>query len=551
MRLWGLGDIMVKNKKIILVGCMLLIICSVIGVAIHCNNQSIQYKEQQYLQIDGYRTITANSIKKKKVALTVETSLSLSQQEEMRLFEILENDCKLLKSNLRSDHEINVVIISDEYILSKNNGVIYNNGIVICNLIAFENKNYRTALVGAVLQTTEKWKQVAAAEYFFAEKSYENPLSELKSYYESNKDDLLLTLFQGYFNKDFVNDEILAIACKTAVSLGKYILDNYSLNDFINASLMDYRDEWLQNNGIEATFDVPYDLSWLDGAIYSEKFLQYPLVIETKNRIFYLDSFHSDRKSATFDTPQAVIAHLSNGYKGVNETLKYIQLDLETNQLTETIINNYNKRIEYYISSQERRTETNVDKGKVYLRDPSEFIHETMHILTMDGNRIDGAWFAEGVAEFLSREKSNVKSDIDYRMYNSFQSAEVTGDLKSFVQDVKVKYESLGGTFDSIETFKFYLVEQSIAYVTLTNPEYKQNIKFPYATTSVKDMRYLYSGDKGNDLTYPESYFIVKYLITNYGLDKVLSCCLDYNLEQIFGKTYEDIYLDFIKEIKD
>ena len=154
---------------------MLLIICSVICVAIHCNNQSMQYKEQQYLQIDGYRNITANSIKKKKVALTVETSLSLSQQEEMRLFEILENDCKHLKSNLRSDHEINVVIISDEYILSKNNGVIYNNGIVICNLIAFENKNYRTALVGAVLQTTEKWKQVAAAEYFFAEKSYENP----------------------------------------------------------------------------------------------------------------------------------------------------------------------------------------------------------------------------------------------------------------------------------------------------------------------------------------------------------------------------------------
>mgnify|MGYP007092082265 FL=1 len=106
MRLWGLCDIMVKNKKIILVGCMLLIICSVIGVAIHCNNQSIQYKEQQYLQIDGYRTITANSIKKKKVALTVETSLSLSQQEEMRLFEILENDCKHLKSYLRSDHEI-------------------------------------------------------------------------------------------------------------------------------------------------------------------------------------------------------------------------------------------------------------------------------------------------------------------------------------------------------------------------------------------------------------------------------------------------------------
>lgn len=537
---------MTKSRKILIViaiGAM-LIIGGVIGV-VHLNMSSAEYKERQHLQIDGYRNVTADSVKKGKLTLFIETDLSLSKQNEMQLFEALKDDYDYLESKLKLAPVVNVAIISDDYILSESDGFAYNHGIVVCTLTAFENKNYRTAFTGGYLRTTEKWKQVAVKEYVFGEKNCEN-MTALKSYYENNEDELLLTLFQGYFNKKFASEKIIEIANMTAAHLGKYILDNYGLNDLMSASLTDYRSDWLKNNNINATFNTSCDLSWLNGAVYSEKFLQYPLVIETDNRAFYLDSFHHERDSATFDTPRTVIEHLSNGYTGVTEVLEYLRLNSATKNIAGDIANNYDRKIEYYISSHERGTEADVDSGKVYLRDPSEFIHETMHILTMDKNRVNGAWLAEGLAEFLCREKSKVKSDIDYRMYYSFKGTDATGELKAFVEEVKIKYKSLGGSFNSFEEFEFNLLEQSIAYVTLAKPEYKQTIEFPYATTSVKDMRYLSTNDVGNNLTYPESYLLVKYLINKYGLEKVLLCCFDFNLERAFGKTYEDIYSDFV-----
>lgn len=539
-----------KNRKTIVVLCAILIFCSIVGIVLYQNTFSVQYKERQSLQIDGYHKAITDCVKKGKITLYCETSLALSKQQELQLFEILEVDCEHLESKTGLNPVVKVALIADDYILSANNGFVYNNGMVICNLYALENKTYRTALVGAYLQTTEKWKQVAAAEYFFYENAATDVI-ELQDFYEHNEDDLFLTLFQAYFSKAFTSDVVIDMANKTAVSLGKYIIDNYPLNDFLQASLTDYRNEWILNNNITVAFNVSFDLSWLNGAVYSEKFLQYPLVIETTNRIYNLDSIYSARDSAAFNSPQTIIEHLSNGNKGVREALTYMQLNLTDENLLNNIRNSYDGKIEYFISSQEIGTEADVDKRKVYLKDPSEFIHETMHVLTLKKNCVDGAWLAEGVAEFFSREISDIKADIDYRMYNSFSMADVSGDLKSFVQDVKVKYESFGGDFSGIDTFKFYLLEQSIAYVTLTKPEYKQKIKFPYATTRVKDMKYLSSSDKGNELTYPESYLFVRYLINKYGIDKVLSCCFDYDLMQTFGATYEKIYSDFVKAIND
>lgn len=539
---------MKKNKKIALIICILLVICSFVGVLIYYNATAKQYKEQQYLQIDGYHNAKMNSIKKSRITLYLETSLSLSKQKEMQLFDVIEKDYQTLESALNLKSDVKVAIISDEYILSSNNGFIYHDGIVLCNLGAFENGKYKTALTGAYMKTTETWKQVAATHYYFNDEISVD-ISKLKDHYAQNEDDLLLTLFQGYFNASFASDEVIDIADMTAVGLGKYIIDNYSFDDFLNASLTDYRCEWLSQNGINTSFDVPFDLSWLSGAVYSQKLLQYPLVIETKNRVYYLDSFHSERSSATFDHPRAVIEHLSNGNAGVNKVLEHINSNA-TKNTSDTILKNADAKIEYYISSDEIGTEADVNNKKVYLKDPSEFVHETAHILTMNNNRVDGAWLAEGIAEYLSREISGVTSDVDYRMYHSFVASDVTVDLKSFVEDVKTQYKSSGGSLDSFDVFEFYLLEQSIAYVTLTKPEYKHKIKFPYATTSVKDLRYSSSGDKGNNLTYPESYLFVKYLINEYGLNNVLNCCLTYDLEQSFNETYDVLYSNFIKAIQ-
>ena len=116
------------------------------------------------------------------------------------------------------------------------------------------------------MKTTETWKQIAATHYYFNDGTSVD-ISKLKDYYAQNEDDLLLTLFQGYFNASFASNEVMDIAEMTAVGLGEYIIDTYSFDAFLNASLTDYRREWLSQNGIDTSFDVPFDLSWLSGAV--------------------------------------------------------------------------------------------------------------------------------------------------------------------------------------------------------------------------------------------------------------------------------------------
>lgn len=536
-----------RRSKVISFLLFLIAICSLCIIFCSCSPQT-KYKDNQHIYLDGYGNVAANLIEKDKISLYTEKDLALTREAEMQLFNDLESDYNLLDTNLKKETEIKVVIISDEYVLSETDGAVYNNGLAICSLDTFENKCYLASLVGAYLNTTEIWKQIAVTEYFFGKQDY-NDMSILKEYYEVTDNHLTLSLFQGYFNKAFASEETIDIAKKTAVSLGKYVIDNYSIDDFVKASLTDYRSEWMIEQGIESSFTIPYDLSWLDGATYSVKFLQYPLVIETANRIFYLDSFKTSRESSTFDTPEAILRHLSMGNKGVEEVLQYLNLNVADEKLLEEIVDNFEDKIEYFISSRESGTETDVNDRKIYLRDPSEYVHETMHILTLNENRLEGAWLAEGVAEFFSREVCDIPGDISYRMYYSFTDEYVGSNLENFVQDVKSKFEELGGVFIDFDSFKFYLLEQAIAYTTLLTPEYKSSINFPYATTSVGDMRYWPSSYPGNELTYPESYLFVKYLIDTYGVDKVLACCLDYDFDIIFNQPYDVVYSDFIKQI--
>lgn len=523
---------------------LLIAICNVCTLFCSCAPQ------KQYVYVDGYGNVAANLIRRGNISLYTEQDLAFTQETEKQLFDHLENEYQLLDADLGIKTDIMVVVISDKYVLSEFGGSVYNNGLVICNSDAFENDGYLPSLAGAYLNTTEIWKQVAAAEYFFGDQEHhDNDMPALKEYYEDAGNHMTLSLFQGYFSQAFASEETIDIAKKTAVSLGKYIIDNYSADALVRASLTDYRREWMAESGIESEFALPYDLSWLDGATYSVKLLQYPLVIETANRVFYLDGFSSGRESSTFDTPEAVLRHLSMGNKGVEEILQYLNANVEEKALLNTIMTNFEGKIEYYISSRESGTEADVDDRKVYLKDPSEYVHETMHILTLHENRIEGAWLAEGVAEFLSREICDIPGDIDYRMYDSFTEANVFGSLRRFVQDVKAKFQELGGGFDDFDSFEFHLLEQAIAYTTLLSPEYKSSISFPYATVSVGDMRYVGSSDPGNKLTYPESYLFVKYLIDTYGIDKVLTCCLDYDFDLVFHQAYETVYLDFIKAL--
>ena len=405
--------------------------------------------------------------------------------------------------------------------------------------------SYKLFLTAAYLNTTETWKQYAACQYAFS--LWDTEDIDFKDYYADNANLLSLTLFTAYFNENFSDKKTIDIAKQTSYDFGNFVLTTYGINKFLSADLTQYRQEWLDSIQCSQHFDIPFDLSWLVGAQYSQKFLQYPIVIITSNRTYYLDDFYNARPTASFDTAERVLYHLSQGYSESVKMLEYIHDNAPNNYSSAK--KKFQSRMEYYISDRELRTSCDVDKSKIYLLDPSEYVHETTHAITLSENPTDAAWLCEGIAEYFSRNVSAQITDINYRFYESFTLPNLSGSLKEFVDTVNAQYKNMGGNFNSIDTFNFALMEEAIGITTILFPKYKTQITFPYATNSIRQSYFYASYTDENKLTYPEAYAFTKYLIKEYGLDNVLKCCLSYDFEKIFGKSYSDIFTTYCSTI--
>ena len=524
------------RKRLILIICLSLLSCLIVFSA--CNKDK-NYQTKVYEYIPYYKSTTCNILKDKNIELHVENSVSNSKDEISDLINLMQDDYSILTRVFNLDTQIKCYIIADEYILG-NDKAVYQNEVLICNESAVKSGGYRKAFAGAYIQSTEYWKQYGAYAHAF---NCEYSNEEIKEHYANDKD-LELTLFSAYFIDDFNDNTDNAI--KTAYSFSNFVISTYGYKNFINANLTDYRTEYLSFLGINREFNIPFDLSWLDGAIYSQKFLSYPLVISTANRVYNLDAFSSKRETASFDTPERVLYHLSAGNAECSKILNYIKMNATDSY--NFVNQRYSDSLEYFISDSEIKTCSDVNNRKIYLHDPSEYVHETIHAVTLKSNPTDEAWIGEGVAEYLSRYVSKHISDINNRFYLSFTDKTLTGGIADFVNTVNTRYQNNGGTFDTLSEFDFALIEKCIGEITLKDSSYKSRITFPYATNAICKI-YSCTSKGGNVLTYPEAYAFTYYLIEKYGFNNVLNCCINYNFDGVFGSNYNIVMDEFMKSI--
>lgn len=524
------------RKRLILIICLSLLSCLIVFSA--CNKDK-NYQTKVYEYIPYYKSTTCNILKDKNIELHVENSVSNSKDEISDLINLMQDDYSTLTSVFNLDTQIKCYIIADEYILG-NDKAVYQNEVLICNESAVKSGGYRKAFAGAYIQSTEYWKQYGAYAHAF---NCEYSNEEIKEHYANDKD-LELTLFSAYFIDDFNDNTDNAI--KTAYSFSNFVISTYGYKNFINANLTDYRTEYLSFLGINRAFNIPFDLSWLDGAIYSQKFLSYPLVISTANRVYNLDAFSSKRETASFDTPERVLYHLSAGNAECSKILNYIKMNATDSY--DFVNQRYSDSLEYFISDSEIKTCCDVNNRKIYLLNPSEYVHETIHAVTLKSNPTDEAWIGEGVAEYLSRYVSKHISDINNRFYLSFTDKTLTGGIADFVNTVNTRYQNNGGTFDTLSEFDFALIEKCIGEITLKDSSYKSRITFPYATNAICKI-YSCTSKGGNVLTYPEAYAFTYYLIEKYGFNNVLNCCINYNFDGVFGSNYNIVMDEFMKSI--
>ncbi len=430
-------------------------------------------------------------------------------------------------------------VIEDEYALGED-GVALCDGFAYCNPSAFETGEYLFAFAGEYLQRSESWKRIAAVDYVYSERD---------GLGDTFTEGLGLTLFEGYFNDAFADEETQVLAANTAKRFGRYVIEEYGIEAFLDCGVEEYRNEWLISLGKEGRYQLPFDLSWLDGARYSERFLQFPLTIECKNQTYCLDAITSSRSSSAFDTPELVLTHLSNGIKGMEEIVEHVRAQAEGANTRLSL--RYGESIAYEISDR-RATGADVEKGVVYLADPSEFVHETVHMLTLDAYPRDGLWLAEGVAEYYSRDVSGVRSDIEYRMYDSFTEwSETQTSLGRFVESVKAEFSLRGGNFATFGAFDFSLLEECIARVTFESSEKVEG--FAFATSPVSAFHNSPpSSYEGNGLTYPQAYLFTKYLIEQEGEVRVLNALPQggtFDFTSSFGRSYAEYFAEFLSTL--
>ncbi len=504
------------------------------------------YKENVYEVIEGYGHFESGVLKKGQVTLHVEGDAGSSKEEIEELYHIIDADYQILQSLWKKKPKIEIYVIQDDYILGSEHGT-YIDGKIICNPDILQDGRYKVFLTAAYLNTTDAWKQYAACQYAFS--MWQPNQVDFANYYLNDENLPALTLFTAYYDRNFSDPETIEIAKQTAFAFGDFVLTKYGLKDFLSADLCEYREEWLESIGIKNRFELPFDLSWLNGARYSRHLSLYPLIIETKNRTYFLDAFHSDTPRTSFDSAERVLYHLSSGYQECLKFLDYIHKNAP--KMYSSAARRFQDKLEYYITDREIRTCCDVTNRKIYLLDPSEYIHETMHAVTLSEDPTDGAWLGEGVAEYLSRYVSDHISGFNDRFYLSFTSTDLSGSIKEFADTVKQRYDQMGGQWTDPETFDFALMEEAIGMTTILTPEFKSKITFPYATTPISGY---YSGvspkNDGNGLTYPEAYAFTKYLIDEFGLEKVLRCCISYDFTKTFGATFEDVYSAFFLTIK-
>lgn len=524
------------KKKPIPVMCVILLFC-LFSLSACGEDKSYLSNVDEY--IPDYKSAVCNIMKGRDIELHIESSVSNSREEIADIFDVLQNDYSRLNSVFGLNTKITCYVISDESFLGDEKAA-YQNNALLCTRNSINNGSYRRLLTAAYIRSTEIWKQYGADAYAFGNE-YNN--NALKKYYESGND-LELTLFQAYFIKAFSDNTDIAIC--TACSFGDFVIGNYGFEKFMAADSTEYRKEYLNCLGIDRAFEIPYDLSWLDGAEYSRDFLSYSLVIKTANRTYYLDPIPAERDTASFDTPERVLYHLSAGNAECNKILNYIRENAPASY--PFVSEKYSGRLEYYISGREIKTCSDADNRRIYLLDPSEYVHETIHAVTLQSNPSEEAWIGEGVAEYLSRYVSRHISDINNRFYLSFTDKSVTGNISVFAEEVNALYKSRGGSFESMSDFDFALLEECIGETTLKNNAYKSQIEFPYATTPIYKT-YSVIGKDGKTLTYPEAYAFTNYLIEKYGFDKVLECCINYDLEGTFGAGYSDLNDGFLKSL--
>ena len=102
------------------------------------------------------------------------------------------------------------------------------------------------------------------------------------------------------------------------------------------------------------------------------------------------------------------------------------------------------------------------------------------------------------------------------------------------------KYTAQGGKMDSADTFNFRLYTDVNARVELNANTYK-TLGYAYKLVNKTNCDAV-----GSELSYEQATSLVLYLVDTYGIKKVLDAYHSQDIEETFGKDYEELKSDWL-----
>ena len=384
----------------------------------------------------------------------------------------------------------------------------------------FLAKDYHVLLMDAY-ELKYEWSGYGLNAYVSGDKADE---SVLKDYYLNHDSMDCLELIPTRFIKEWNTQFELDIAKQSAVSLTKFVLEEYDIQK-LNQVDNDIRTKWLEHIGV----NKEYQYSYGDIGNYSySKDASNLLVVDSGRNIYNLKKISgltecSDDVERFLHFTENEIRHI-NSY--LSENLPAYDFDFSSKRNISTASGTIS-----------------VANGllDIYLTQPDVVIHEYIHTVFP----LPGDIYTEGLAEYFGKIVCNNTywQEKFYRKY-LFENKAVKDPVVPLIQSYYYSHHKKPLGFDEIHRS---ISIDAIAYASIISDFHAggawRTIESIYGNRMKKE---------GMELNYPEATSFLKFLINQYSLDTVINAALtDISYKDAYGKEYEILKEDWIKYLNE
>ena len=179
--------------------------------------------------------------------------------------------------------------------------------------------------------------------------------------------------------------------------------------------------------------------------------------------------------------------------------------------------------------------------GNMYINDSSATLHEAVHAMGVTKN--NNIWLSEGICNYFGAALgfNDLIASSNIQILTMAQQGYFDGNAQYILyKRIYEDYTSRGGKMDSVDTFDFRLWADVQARAELDTNTYK-TLGDAYKIVEQTDCNTI-----GNELSYEQATSLVLYLVDNYGIEKVLEAYRSQDIENVFGKGYQDLKTDWL-----